>query len=239
MENLHVKIENAGNELVIREGDALPLLQPVRIELKGNILSVAEFLTKRAAASEGLQTVNAATTVVIVNREEGILFLNLDPNNPLGTTVLGKLEQATELNKWHINEEKTFTREQLIKLFKFAQLEFRDTSKYQEIMKAYQSLNISASSKLQQESDTRGNKNQLFQKQIDSSTIPTEFVLSVPVFKGFPPVDFRVEICLEATDQSVRFWFESVELDSFIKTQRDLIFDKQLESCKDFVIIEK
>jgi hypothetical protein len=78
-----------------------------------------------------------------------------------------------------------------------------------------------------------------FSKLIDSQHIPTEFILNIPIFKGFDPERFRVEVCLEATDASVRFYFESVELLELIETRKKEIFAAELESCKDMVIIHK
>ncbi|HUS00599.1 MAG TPA: hypothetical protein VMY77_02670, partial [Chitinophagaceae bacterium] len=61
----------------------------------------------------------------------------------------------------------------------------------------------------------------------------------IPIFKGFDPVRFRVEVCLDVTEGSARFWFESVELHEIMIKQVDEIFDEELKSCEGFVIVNK
>jgi activator of HSP90 ATPase len=236
--NLHFKAGN-GDAVTIRQGDALPLKHPEKINISGNIKSVGAFLAARYGEREGdrLQKVNKNTTVVIVNDEDRTITLQLDPNDCFGTVVTGKLEVTEELKQFQINTARQFNREELVKLIRFNRRYF--TNNYDQVLKAYQQLNLSASSNLSAISDIRGNKESNFKKQVDSSGIPTEFSLLIPVFKGFNDKLFRVEICLEATDASVRFWFESVELHELMIREQELIFEEQLELCKDFAVIYK
>lgn len=234
----------AGDTLTILEGKALELKHPVQIKLEGNIETVAAFLEKRWNGDENflgseLQQVDASKAVVIVDSEAMVITLFLDPQNPFGTEVKAKLEFTPEIQQFKINEVASFTREQLIKILRFNRRYFPDVLKYDELLKAYQSLQISTAADLKQNSDTRGNKGTMFQKTVNSENIPTEFILNIPIFKGQPWETFRVEICLDATDASVRFWFESVELAELVEVRKAEIFADQLESAKDFVIIHK
>lgn len=231
-----------GENLTIREGKALDLQPPVKIKLSGNIETVTAFLKKRwteEREGRGLQTVDSARAIVIVDQEAMKMTLYLDPENFFGTEVEGKLEFTPELEQFHINSTKMFNREELVKLLRFNKRFFPNLTKYEELLKAYQSLQISTGTEVKQGSDTRGNKNNLFIKEVNSQHIPTEFVLDMPIFKGQKHESFRVEICLDATDASVRFWFESVELAELIEIRKKEIFDAQLVSCQDFVIIHK
>lgn len=228
-----------GNELTVLTGKALEQKYPEKINLVGNIHSVANFLEKRNENSNGieLQEVDKRKAVVLVDESKFEVSLFLDPQNPFGTEIHAKLELTPELTQFQINGTKQYSREELVKLLRFNRRFV--TGDFQSLLLAYQKLQLNTVTNLKQESDTRGNKLANFEKSVDSSTIPNEFVLNIPVFKGFPSLTFRVEICFDTTDQSVRFWFESVELDEIIKVRSKEIIDAQLEYCKDFVIIHK
>lgn len=232
----------ASGQITVREGSALELKDPVKIRKTGNILSVGKFLEQRNAegkTGKSLQAVDRETVIVTVDEDAMTIILELDPENVFGTEIIGTLSISTELKQFQINEQKEFTREQLIKLIRFNKRYFNDADKHAALLVAYQSLQLKTAAELKEESDTRGNKAKSLAKTVNSESIPTEFVLKIPIFKGFDEKAFRVEICLDVTDGGARFWFESVELAETIKTNKDDIFAEQLKSCEEFVIIHK
>ena len=226
-----------GNTLTILEGKALDPKHPEKIYISGDIHSVANFLAKRHAGGQGvgLQKVDPERAVVLVDESKMQITLQVDPENPFGAKVTGTLEMAPELQQFGINANKQYTREEFIKLLRFNRRYF--ASDHEKLLLAYQKLQIRTASEISQESDTRGNKGMNYQKFVNSDNIPEDFILRIPVFKGFPEFTFRVEICLDATDASVRFWLESVELHELIQAKTKEIMNKELESCQDFVII--
>lgn len=230
-----------GDTITILEGKALEQKYPEKIKLSGNIESIKQFLSKRYGGSvgKGLQSVDKETAVVIVDEKAMNIKLFLDPENHFGLEVTASLEMTDELKNFHINDNHEFTRESMIKLLKFNKRFFADPSKHEELLNAYMKLNLSGSTMVKSESDDRGMRDMAFKKVIDSQNIPMGFILEMPIFKGQKVEKFRVDICLDVTDASVRFWFESVELVELIELRRTQIFDTQLESAADFVIIKK
>lgn len=239
MEELKVNATLNGDTLTVLTGQALEQKHPVPIRKVGNIHTLANFLDKRIgnAPGVGLQEVDPKKAIVTVDEQNLSITLELDPENHFGAEVFSKLEFTPELQQFHINESKQYSREELVKLIRFNRRFFEGD--HGALLLAYQKLQVSTAATVNQESDTRGNKASNFIKSVNSESIPTEFILNIPVFKGFDPVRFRVEICLDATDQSVRFWFESLELAELIEVKSKEILDAQLEYCKDFVIITK
>lgn len=231
-----------GDTINILEGKALEPKHPERLRISGQIESVNAYLNARRGTLQlpgALQHIDKDLAVITMDEAQMTITLDVDPNHPFGTEVIGKLEFNPELLAWFINKDKQFTREQLIHLLKFNRRFFADPSQHAIMLDAYQKLNLTGQTALKNESDSRGNKDAAFKKTIDSSTIPTEFSLMIPIFKGQPEKKFRVEICLDATDQSVRFWFESVELIELTEGDRKNIFNSQVEGYTDFCIIWK
>lgn len=231
-----------GDTINILEGKALDPKHPERLKITGQIESVNAYLNARRGTLQpegALQHINKDLAVITMDEAQMTITLDVDPNHPFGTEVVGKLEFNPDLLAWFINKDKQFTREQLITLLKFNRRFFADASQHRIMLDAYQKLNLTGQTNLKNESDSRGNKDAAFKKTIDSSTIPTEFSLFMPIFKGQPEKKFRVEVCLDATDASVRFWFESVELIEIIEADKKEIFNKQVAGYTDFAIIWK
>jgi hypothetical protein len=234
-------VNPSGDTLTILEGKALDPKHPEKIKLAGNIESIGNFLRKRYGTREGkdLQQVDKDLAVVVANIDKMEIHLLLNPQNPFGTEVNAKLELTEDIKTFHINDGFEFAREDLIKLLRHSKRFFADPLKHEEILNSYMKLNLTGETKIVSESDNRGNRDLQFKKNIQSQNIPTGFLLHMPIFKGQPHESFRVEICLNVSDASVRFWFESPELTDMIAKRKDEIFTRELESCQDFVIIHK
>lgn len=238
MENLNLKLDSfTGNELVVRTGSALPLKEPNIIVISGDINTISSFINNRKDGFSN-QAIDKNKAVVVVDKKEMKILLDLDPENPYGTEVHGSLELSDELKTFHVNTVKRFTREELVTLLKFNRLSFDSPDQWAVLLKAYQMFKADTQASLAQESDNRGNKANSFNKSV-TSNIPQDFVLLIPIFKGKEAARFRVEICLDVTDGGARFWLESTELHELIKTQTEVIFNEELKSCAGFVIVNR
>jgi len=250
MNKIDVNLMNGpqGSTLAIMEGKVLEQKPPVKIVIAGHITAPTEFLKKRfrdridAATGPNngiiLQNVDIRNAVLIVNEDAMTIELKLDPENVYGTEVTGKLEFTHYLEDFHINTNKQFERKEMTKLLRYSKPLFRDADKYQELLTAYQTLDLKALIEARQEDDTRGNKNYSLSKKV-TTNLPETFVLRLPIFKGQRPEEFRVEIDIDTTEGSARFNFQSPELKALIDQRKIEIFEEQLKEFQDFVIIRK
>lgn len=243
MQSLNLKVEN-GNDITFREGKALELKPPVKIEISGDIKTVSSFIEKRKGKAMptqnlGLQEINPDRAVVTVDKTALEITLELDPENVYGTEVTAKLELEPELLKFKIETGEKLTQQQLIKLLKYGKRWFADQAAHEALLLAYMKLDVKVTADLKNDAtDGRGNRANSFEKKV-TSNIPEDFILSMPIFKGQDYKKFRVEICLDSTDGSTRFWLESVELMELIQLESETILKKELESCSDYVVIWK
>jgi hypothetical protein len=241
VENINLTLESfEGNEIVIREGQALPPVAPKRIAISGDIRSVYAYVAKRnrMLVDAGLQAVNPERAIVTVDKEAMSITLELDPEYQYGTVVTAKLEPNPDLKQFQINGNKTFKQKELVDLLKFSRLYFEDFDKHGMLLRAYQAFNAKAFIDMSSESDSRSNKAQSYSKKVETN-LPTDFVMNIPIFKGQEKKRFHVEICFEVTDGGCNFWFESVELKELQDIESETILNKELEACKEFVIIWK
>lgn len=232
-----------GNEIIYRNGSAAPIEIPNVGIISGDINTISSFMSKRypcpsTSDSLGLQFVDKDRAVVTVDREKFEITLDLDPESPRCTSVTGKLSLAPELEKFCINTTKSFTREELVKLIRFNKIWFNSRDQAETLLASYMAFKAEVNANIGKLSDTRGNVDNSYKKTV-TTNIPTSFVLNVPVFKGQGKRQFRVEIDIEATDASTRFWLVSEELNDLIVIESEQILNQQLECCKDFVVVYK
>lgn len=242
MENINLKLESIeGNEIIIREGQALPPVAPKKVEILGDIKTVSSFIEKRKDADDtrpNAQFIENDTAIVEVDKEKMEIKLSLDPSNPYGTTVTARLEPNPDLKQFAINGNKTFKQKELVDLLKFSRLFFEDFDKHGMLLKAYQTFNAKAFIDMASESDNRSNKSASYSKKVETN-LPTDFVMNIPIFKGQEKKRFHVEICFEVTDGGCNFWFESVELKELQDIESEKILREELKSCEDYVVIWK
>lgn len=241
MENLNVSLkEFYGNELSILQGKALEQKEPKIVHIEGDIKSISSFLKLRKGleVEDNRQAIRLEKSVVIVNKQGLSMRLYIDPEEHYGASVTGRLEISDELKEFAINTTTTFSQNELVKKIRFNRMAFANTDKHAALLAAYQSFKASSHVEVESSKDNRGNKVQNFDRKITTG-LSEEFILNIPIFKGQEKKTFRVEICLDVTDGSVRFWFESVELHELMQIETDRIFGEELKACEGLVIINQ
>lgn len=239
MSEVKVNVTSADGDIVIREGEALPLRHPEKIKISGNLKAVSSFLKNRTGnfSGHGLQKFNAATAIAKVNYEKGTVVLELDPNDPFGTVIQSNLMLDPNFEAFHINKNKLWSRVELVQFLKFQRRWFADPIKYQELLAAYLKLQVEVKANINQQHDDRGNRDYQLQKAVKSQNIPEKFLLTMPVFKGLESKSFWVDICLDTSDSDVKFWFESVEVAELIEIETKLLLDDEVKACEGIPVI--
>lgn len=238
MADIKLNVNPDKDTITILQGKALDPVPPQKIYINGDIYTFSNFLSVRKELGEGYQKIDPAKAVVLVDFDNGTIELQTDPESLYGAVITSALQESTELSAFHINGKKTFSREELVKLLKFNRLFFESPDKHAELIKAFQKLSSSVQVSANASSDERGNRANEYIKNVTTNA-PTEFILNISLFKGFANTKFRVEICLDVTDNTARFWFESVELHELIQVRKNEIFVSQLKSADGLVIIHK
>lgn len=237
MDNLTLKLEGSTGELIIREGQAPPVILPKAIRYEGDIRSVSTFIKGRTEL-QNYQGIHKETTVITVDKDKNSIYLETNPNDEFSTTVKGILLISEELVAFCINGSKTFSQKELIKLLKFSRIHFSDPLEQQELLQQYMAFEFKTTSDGQAKGDDKGNKATSFNKTV-TTNLKDRFTLKIPIYKGERSVVFGVDLCLDVTDAGARFWFESVELHELQQTEKEIIFKRELDAATDLVIIYK
>lgn len=227
----------ATKELVIREGSASPIILPKAVRLSGIITAPAEFIQKRK------ELIDPKSAYVLFNYDKGKIVLVLNERFPDEEyRISGELRTSDELKQFDIftglGSPKMFSIRDLIQILKFNKKYFFDASQCDTIIENLGKLTIEVSQKIEKEEVQRGNKADNFNQQVKTN-IPLNFVLKMPVYKGFPEKKFQVDILFDVRDRALSLWLESVELSMILISESREIIESQLTKMNEYVLIEE
>lgn len=227
-------IRDGVKELIIREGEALPLREPKIVDITGTIQAPAEFLLKRK------DNVKSDKSHVLFSYNNLFIKLVTNENDHYSTTVTGKLIINKELEKFGINSDcKKWTKTELKTFLKMNRSFFKDVDSNLKIVTNLEKFSVSVQAQIDDHKDNRGNSKSNVDIKVDSN-LDLKFTLLMPIFIGQPASSFEVEICFEVRDNGISIWLESPELQQLIISTRETLINKNIEPFKeDFVVIEQ
>lgn len=231
MENIKIQLSENQKELIIKTGEVLPELRALKIGVSGNILSPAKFHDIRKGIDK--------ESLVIFSRSKMEIVFDANPENPLSPKVTGHLLLNEDLKKFEINSQtKMWGLQELAKFLKMNKTFFNNKEKADSLIASLLSFKATITSDLEKANDGRGNSKDLVDRKTNSN-MPTDFILLMPVFVGGEIKSFRVEIGIDSTDSSAKFWLESSELQEIIISDRDKIIDTEIAKFEGLIIIEQ
>lgn len=231
MEKLEINLTGDQKELVVRTAKALDPLRDLKINKEGNIESPSKFHAIRKGISD--------KSLVTFSRSKMEIIFYADPQNELASEIKGNLLLNEDLKNFCINDaSKMWGLQELAKFLKMNKTFFIDKEKASELIANLIAFKGTITTDIEKANDGRGNAKDLMDRKT-SSNMPTDFVLKLPVFVGGEVKSFRVEIGIDSTDASAKFWLESSELQEIIISERDRIIDSEIAKFDGLIIIEQ
>lgn len=212
-------------EVIMREGEALPLHEPVKVEISGVLDSPARWLEKRP---ELQQITNKCH--VRVDREMLLIVLQINENAYYGTKIKGTLSLTDAFKKFHINDGHSFTLVELAKLFKMNRSFFETKQKAMELVTTLQNFKGKVNKDLEASNDNRGNKKVDFVQAVESN-LPEAFTLHLPIFKGLEAEDVVCEVYVDPDDWSCQLI--SPDANDIVERYRDEEINKVLDRIEE------
>lgn len=213
-----VRVINEGEEqkgmLTIKQVKGLDEVPPQKVSFSGIISAPSDyFLVKKQQ-----QTLSETCCVVVMNESEKKITLYANPSDQYAPVIVGTVKESVDAHSFKINEPATFTREDLMKVIKFNRRFFAIREEYDKLLSALASFKVKTEIELEQGSDSRGNRNSAAQKRVNferdaegNERLPQNIKLALPLFHGGPDKAVVVEICVDTTEHTTRFWLESSE----------------------------
>lgn len=227
-----LNITTTGSELIIREGKAPDILQPVSVKLKGTITAPGDYALTRATTYEKLKC------NVIANYTSRTIVLTIDESSPLASVITGTLDIFPELEALGINKNKMYSEKELFTRINFFGRYFKDKEAHKELTSKLQQFKAKVHRSFTNADDYKGAAAVEKITNIEHS-IPLRFELTIPIFTGTPPKTFFVDICVTANDGGISFWFESIDMHEIISRETDSIFASELARLSDFLVVKQ
>jgi len=231
-QELKINVTANTKELVIRNGSAKEIFDISRMLIDASIKAPAQFM--------GVRGSNKDTDHVLFSRGAQLIEYIFNERFPEGGSIIGRLRINPELDSIHILDGRLFGTKELAQLLKRNRVFFKDREENAKIVTLLNNFTATIQAEIEASQDTRGNKKSMVDKTVKTN-MPTEFSLEMPLFIGFEKKSFRVEICFDSTDSSVRCWMESPDLIELMILERDRIIDEQLKPfiAAGLAVIEK
>lgn len=231
-ETYNFQLTEGQDELVIRQGEALPEVKLKSLHLSGDIFSPSEFVQKRK------EVINPLITHVVINKNEGRITLTTAEDTELATTVTGKLSLSKEVGNFEIISGNDWELEKLGRFLKKNRRFFPDREENISLVNQLQNFKANVSTEIEKYKDDRGNHRSMIERKVINN-IPDSFTLEMPIFEGFEKEKFTVKIGLESKDSRVVAWLESIELEEKIEDRKDDILKTEVSNFTDYVVIHQ
>ena len=220
-------------EFIIRKGDALPVKEPVPVNIMAQIDAPARWLEKRVTEIDQKQS------HVVVCREGFCVSLITDERSAYMDIVRGKLELSEEMNRLGINNGEYITAFEMADLIKTNRSCFESTTVAMKLVTELRNFKAKVDKEIEASDDKRGNR-RILAAQVVESNLPSSFRIVIPVFKGQPKQPIEVEVEVNPADLSCTL--VSPEANDIVRTERDSIIDGVLSRIEavapDIVVIE-
>lgn len=229
-------------ELTIREVtkvNELEIKAPLKLQIKGIINTVSEFLAKRSSEED---QINQKQCHILVNREKiSIELITNESDYYLNQSITGTQQLNPKFLEFGINTGKIWAPTELGLYFKMNRAFFTSKEENMKLVTDLMNFKGTVNNQIERSAKESGDRTDNF-SQIVNSNLPKSFNLVIPIFKGSKPETIEVETFAQIDGRDVHFTLISPGAQATMEEIRDQIIDQELEFirsiCPDIAIIE-
>jgi hypothetical protein len=234
-------------ELVLREGKAVEIKEPLKVAINGVLDSPLKWLKKRICANNFMiisqfaqeSEVLMTHSHIIVDRDAMSIKLVIGENDHYQTTVTGKLEFHPAFLKFGINNGVYITSFEMADLIKMNRTFFENKDVAMALVSTLKNFKARVDKQIEASDDNRGNKMALLNQVVDSN-LPAGFKMVLPIFKGQAKETIEVEVYIRASDLTCTLISpQANEIQEQLRDEEMSKVIKAIEELVDIVIIEK
>ena len=228
-------------EVIVRKGEAaksvdpLPLQEPLECNLVGTIETPANWLEKRASEFNG------KSMYAVVDRENlsiGLVVNETDARHK--RVIIGKAELSDIYEEFRINDTCGWEPQKLGQFIRLHRAFFDDNKVAADLVAKLKKFTANVHAKLEKSQDRNGSM-QVAYEQTVNSTLPTDFKLNIPIFKGSEKrlVEVEIDHYIQGADCYIQL-FSPDALDVVEKTSESILgkeINRLTEAVHDIVII--
>jgi len=229
MEGIKLVLAEEQKELVVREGNALPVKEPVKISILGIISTVTTFIKYRL----NVITPMVDTCHILVNRVKMTISLVIDECNHYSGFVSGKLSMNPDFLSFGINTGKSWSHKDLAEFIKMNRSCFADREVASVLAADLSKLKVKVETEVEKSDDNRANVVASLRQTVIENTIPESFYLNMPIFQGKNKVSFPVSLYIDAMSYQIKL--VSPDAKELVDDMKDEAIGEELEKIKEIL----
>lgn len=179
MKDVNITLNESGQFLEVRQGEALEIKPPLNIEIYGVLDSPVKWLEKR------FEKIDLDEAHIVVDRDKKIISLVFNETNTYEhSMVRGQLSIHPIFEKFGINSGKYRTPLEMSELFKMNRSYFENTQTAMELVSLLKVFKAKVNKEVEQNIDLHKGDKKLIYNQVVDSNLPPTFNVELPIFKG-------------------------------------------------------
>lgn len=241
-----VNIENYTGEkpveVIIRQGEAevlpepLPNQEPLKVRIKGTLETPANWLEKRVEEHD------TKKMYAVIDRDAlqiGLVVNEDDQRNKI--IVNGVLEFSETYLGFRINDKTGWLPSELGQFIRMNRSLFSDQKVAIELVAKLKKFQANVKSKLEKSEDRNGSRGIIYEQAV-TSNLPTEFSISIPIFKGGKKETIEVEVdhYINGVDCFLQLFSPGAQdiVNGISNDIMDAEVNRLKSACPDIVIVE-
>ena len=222
-------------ELIIREVDTvvedkLPVLEPDKVEISGNITAIFAFLEKRWNAEDA--QVDHCRTHILVDRDNLKMTLVVNETDKREKkTVVGTIQLSRQYTAFGVNK-KLWESTDLGNFFRINRSYFEKKETNMSLVSLLKRFTAKVNTEVEREEKDNGSVTDVYRKVVDSN-LPEAFAVKIPIFKGTQPEVFSIEIIAHVEGKHAVLELISPDAEAIVEEVRDKLIDEQIEKIKE------
>lgn len=219
-------------ELIIREtnhvNEPLPILEPIRLDIRGNITAPFAFLEKRW----GNEQIQKDRTFVSVDRDNLTMTLicnETDERNKM--TVAGAISLSRQYKAFGINSSKMWESTDLGNFFRINRSYFANKEENMSLVSLLKRFEAKVHTEIERENKDNGSVTDNYKKIVESN-LPSAFSVSIPIYKGAPAETIEIEVIAHVEGRHAVLELISPAAQAIVEEVRDKLIDEQIEKIR-------
>lgn len=221
-------------EIILREtnhvNEPLPILEPKKVSIEGNISAPYAFLEKRWQLSQ----IDHERTCLFVDRDNLKIVLvcnETDARNCMN--IAGHIELSRQFKSFGVNMDVSFQPEQLANFFRINRSYFKDRAENMVLVSNLKAFRAKIETEVEREKKDNGSVTDVYKKVVNSN-LPASFKVCIPIYKGAQPEEIEIEVIATVNGRDVSLELISPDAASIVEDVRDRLIDEQLDKIREF-----
>lgn len=221
-------------ELIIREvdevvEDKLPVLEPDKVNISGNISAIFAFLEKRWTAED--RQIDHCRTHILVDRDNLTMKLIVNETDKREKKeVIGTIQLSRQYKAFGVNN-KLWESTDLGNFFRINRTYFEKKETNMQLVTLLKRFTAKVNTEVEREEKDNGSVTDVYRKVVESN-LPEAFAVKIPIFKGSQPETFSIEIIAHIEGKHAVLELISPDAEAIVEEVRDKLIDEQIEKIK-------